>query len=201
MPRKKYWLLKSEPKVYSIHDLKRDRKTCWEGVRNYQARNFIRDDMSVGDLVLFYHSSAEPPGVAGIAKISKSLRNVVSPDDVVAEFGADAFRMYEMYMGPIEASKPWNTRDVPGLFRLLNRIWRLVVDENTDELSPALVDEAPSDELNRMLHKTIKKVSADIEAFKFNTAIGQIFDFVNLATPLEKRPRSVKNLRRSASLS
>lgn len=66
-----YWLMKSEPTTYSIDDLKRDKKTSWEGVRNYQARNFMRDQMKVGDLVLFYHSNAEPPGVAGIAKVCK----------------------------------------------------------------------------------------------------------------------------------
>ena len=67
-----YWLLKSEPDVYSIGDLARDGQTCWEGVRNYQARNFMRDQMAVGDLALFYHSNAKPPGVAGIAKVCKS---------------------------------------------------------------------------------------------------------------------------------
>lgn len=67
-----YWLMKSEPDVYSIDDLKRDTTTYWEGVRNYQARNFMRDQMNIGDQVLFYHSNATPPGVAGIAKISKT---------------------------------------------------------------------------------------------------------------------------------
>ena len=74
MPRraKHYWLMKSEPGAYSIEDLERDGETCWEGVRNYQARNTMRDDMKVGDLVLFHHSSANPPGVAGIAKVVKN---------------------------------------------------------------------------------------------------------------------------------
>jgi predicted RNA-binding protein with PUA-like domain len=66
----KYWLMKSEPEIYSIDDLARDGRTEWDGVRNYQARNYMRDEMSVGDLVLFYHSSADPPGVAGLAKVS-----------------------------------------------------------------------------------------------------------------------------------
>ncbi len=74
---KKYWLMKSEPDVYGIDDLKRDKKTCWDGVRNYQARNFMRDDMQVGDLVLYYHSNADPPGVAGIAKVCRTAY----PDD------------------------------------------------------------------------------------------------------------------------
>jgi predicted RNA-binding protein with PUA-like domain len=69
-----YWLMKSEPGTYSIDDLKRDGKTDWNGIRNYQARNFMRDRMEAGDLVLFYHSSAEPPGVAGIARVCREAR-------------------------------------------------------------------------------------------------------------------------------
>ncbi len=68
---KRYWLVKSEPNTYSIDDLERDGRTSWEGVRNYQARNYMRDDMKVGDLVLFYHSNAEPPGVVGVAKVAR----------------------------------------------------------------------------------------------------------------------------------
>lgn len=68
----KYWLMKSEPEAYSIEDLQRDRKSDWEGVRNYQARNFMRDEMSVGDLALFYHSNAKPSGIAGVCEISKT---------------------------------------------------------------------------------------------------------------------------------
>jgi predicted RNA-binding protein with PUA-like domain len=71
MPKIRYWLMKSEPEAYSIDDLKRDGKTYWDGVRNYQARNFMRDSMQPGDRVLFYHSNAEPPGVAGIAEVCK----------------------------------------------------------------------------------------------------------------------------------
>ncbi len=67
----RYWLMKSEPNVYSIHDLERDQSTHWDGVRNYQARNFMRDDMKVGDRVLYYHSNADPPGVAGIAEVAR----------------------------------------------------------------------------------------------------------------------------------
>jgi len=70
--KKRYWLFKSEPHVYSIDDLKKDGRTYWEGVRNYQARNFIRDDMSVGDGVLYYHSSTQPPGIVGLARIVKA---------------------------------------------------------------------------------------------------------------------------------
>lgn len=72
MPQKRYWLMKSEPGTYSIDDLESDGETSWEGVRNHQARNFMRDEMKVGDGVLFYHSSANPPGVAGVAEISRA---------------------------------------------------------------------------------------------------------------------------------
>ncbi len=125
-----------------------------------------------------------------IAKMSKSLKNVVNPDEIIAEYGADTFRLYEMYMGPLESSKPWNTRDVPGLHKLCQRIWRLVVDEQTDRLSPTLSDGAPDDEALRALHKLIRRVTQDLEALKFNTAIAAIFDFVNVMTPRERRPRA-----------
>ena len=81
------WLMKSEPDVFSIQDLARDRVTDWTGVRNYQARNFMRDDMRVGDAVLFYHSNAQPPGVAGLARVSRTAR----PDPTAWRKGGDAF--------------------------------------------------------------------------------------------------------------
>ncbi|MCH7808550.1 MAG: leucine--tRNA ligase, partial [Planctomycetes bacterium] len=126
-----------------------------------------------------------------IAKMSKALRNVVNPDAIIGEYGADTFRLYEMYMGPLEAAKPWNTRDVPGLHKLCQRIWRLVVDEYTNELSTTLTDDAPDEKTLRVLHKTIKRVTQEIEQIKLNTAIAAIFDFVNALTPLEKRPIAV----------
>ncbi|MFH0980452.1 MAG: class I tRNA ligase family protein [Planctomycetota bacterium] len=139
----------------------------------------------------FTHRETGEPVTQIVAKMSKALKNVVDPDDIIAQYGADTFRLYEMFMGPIEASKPWNTRDVPGLFKLLNRIWRLVIDEQSGALSPALVETEPDRETWRILHKTIRKVGADIEQFKFNTAIAAIFDFVNALTPLPRRPRCV----------
>lgn len=126
-----------------------------------------------------------------IAKMSKSLRNVVNPDEIIGEYGADTFRLYEMYMGPLDSSKPWNTRDVPGLFKLCQRIWRLVVDEHTGEISTALTSNAPDEATLRVLHKTIKKVTEEIEQLKLNTAIAAFFDFVNEMTPRTDRPRSV----------
>jgi leucyl-tRNA synthetase len=114
-----------------------------------------------------------------IAKMSKSLHNVVNPDDVIAEYGCDTFRLYEMYMGPLDASKPWNTRDIVGVFRFLQRAWRLVVNEDTGELAlRADVD----DGTERLLHRTIAKVSNDIPKLAFNTAIASMIEFVNAAT-------------------
>ncbi|HEY6878394.1 MAG TPA: leucine--tRNA ligase, partial [Polyangiales bacterium] len=114
-----------------------------------------------------------------VTKMSKSLRNVINPDDVIAEYGADTFRLYEMYMGPLEASKPWNTRDIAGLLRFLQRAWRLIIDESTG--APKLSEQA-DEELERQLHRTIAKVQGDIERIAFNTAIASLIGFVNAGT-------------------
>ncbi|RIK62838.1 MAG: leucine--tRNA ligase [Planctomycetota bacterium] len=119
---------------------------------------------------------------AAVEKMSKSLKNVINPDDVVAEYGADALRLYEMFMGPLDASKPWNPRDVPGVFRFLQRTWRLIVNEDTGGLSSFVaVGADPVDPLERALHKTIQKVTLDIERMAFNTAISAMMEFVNEA--------------------
>jgi leucyl-tRNA synthetase len=117
-----------------------------------------------------------------VAKMSKSLRNVVNPDDIIREFGADAFRLYEMYMGPLEANKPWSTRDLVGLYRFLQRAWRLVIDETTGE-PVAFRDASDADAaLEKQLHRTIAKVGDDIERLAFNTAIAAMIEFVNAAS-------------------
>ncbi len=111
-----------------------------------------------------------------VEKMSKSLKNVVNPDDVIAEYGADTFRLYEMFMGPLAASKPWNTQDVPGVHRFLQRVWRAVAgDENNSPLISDDGDEA----IEAALHRLIKKVGEDIEAMKFNTAIAAMMEFLN----------------------
>ncbi len=101
-------------------------------------------------------------------KMSKSRGNVVNPDDIVTNYGADAFRMYEMFLGPLEKVKPWSTSNIDGVFRFLNRIWRSFVHESK------LADRAPTDVELRILHPTIKKVSEDIENLRMNTAISQL---------------------------
>jgi leucyl-tRNA synthetase len=123
-------------------------------------------------------------------KMSKSRGNVVNPDEMIDQFGADAVRLYEMFMGPLEAMKPWSTRGVEGVTRFLERVWRLVVDEQ-GRLSDAIVSTAPCSDHQRLLHRTIKKVTEDIEALRFNTAISQMMIFTNEMTKAQQRPRSV----------
>jgi leucyl-tRNA synthetase len=127
--------------------------------------------------------------VESIEKMSKTLGNVINPDDVIAEFGADTLRLYEMAMGPLEATKPWNTRDVAGVHRFLHRVWRMVIDDQTGEIHPSIGDVAPDEEQLKILHRTIKKVSQDIEAMRFNTAISAMMIFVNtmLSRPEKSR--------------
>jgi leucyl-tRNA synthetase len=124
-------------------------------------------------------------------KMSKSRGNVVNPDRVIEEYGADSMRLYEMFMGPLEAIKPWSMRDMQGVSRFLQRVWRTVVEEETGQLAPAVKDAEPDEETARLLHQTIHKVGSDIETFGFNTAISAMMIFVNHLAKQEVRPRSV----------
>ena len=116
-----------------------------------------------------------------VEKMSKSMKNVINPDEVVEEYGADTLRLYEMFMGPLDASKPWNPRDVPGVFRFLQRTWRLIVGDGDGPVSEAVTTGPIHEGLERVLHKTIKKVTDDIERMAFNTAISAMMEFVNEA--------------------
>jgi len=122
-------------------------------------------------------------------KMSKSRGNVVNPDDVIDEYGADALRLYEMFMGPLEQVKPWSTSDVDGVFRFLNRVWRLTIDEDSGDVRDAVRDIDPSADQLRVLHQTIKKVTEDIEDLSFNTAIASMMEFVNAANKWDAVPR------------
>ena len=115
-------------------------------------------------------------------KMSKSRGNVVNPDDIVDAYGADSLRLYEMFMGPLEQTKPWNTRSVDGVHRFLSRAYRLILDEETGQRAATVLDAEPTREQQRVLHATIQKVTDDIEGLRFNTAIAALMEFVNAAT-------------------
>jgi leucyl-tRNA synthetase len=146
-------------------------------------------------------------------KMSKSRGNVVNPDDVLVEYGADAFRLYEMFMGPLQDTKPWNTKGVEGVYRFLGRVWRLFVDENSEtefeqaetttkeqssqelmnliKLNSAIKDVVATPAQLKTLHACIKKVTEDLDGMRFNTAISAMMVFVNDAITWEAKPLAV----------
>lgn len=121
-------------------------------------------------------------------KMSKSFGNVVNPDEVVEKYGTDAMRLFEMFMGPLEDTKPWSMKGVEGVHRFLNRVWRMFIDEN-GKLYLSIRNASLTAEQERLLHQTIKKVTNDIEGLDFNTAISQMMIFVNEFLNLEIKPR------------
>jgi len=124
-------------------------------------------------------------------KMSKSRGNVINPDNVIAHYGADSLRLYEMFMGPLEQVKPWSTKGVEGVNRFLNRVWRLLVDDDSGEISDKVRDIEATKEHLKPLHEAIKKVTEDIESLRFNTAISALMIFVNEANGWKEIPLSV----------
>jgi leucyl-tRNA synthetase len=122
-------------------------------------------------------------------KMGKSLKNAVSPDEMYEQYGADTLRLYEMAMGPLDASRPWATRDVVGQYRFLQRLWRNMVDEDTGECT--VVDTPADDETRRLLHKTIDTVRTEMDALRFNTAIAKLIELNNHVTKLDAMPREI----------
>ena len=135
------------------------------------------------------HFFAGQPVTRHYGKMGKSLKNAVSPDDLYREYGADTLRLYEMFMGPLDKERPWNTADIVGVHRFLQRLWRNLVDEDTGALR---VTDAPADAgTRRVLHRTIAAVRADMEGLGFNTAIARLFELNNHLTALDAMPREV----------
>lgn len=124
-------------------------------------------------------------------KMSKSRGNVINPDDVVQQHGADALRLYEMFMGPLEQVKPWNMNGVEGVYRFLKRVWRCIINDRTGELHDAVRAVKPTAAQEKALHEAIKKVTEDIEAFRFNTGISALMIFINEANKWDVRPKEV----------
>ena len=125
-----------------------------------------------------------------IAKMSKSLKNVINPDDVIRDYGADSVRMYEMFMGPLEISKPWNTNGLIGIHRFLEKIWAVSEKPMTDEDMEGKLDGKVA-ELRKLYHKTVKKVSQDTDTLNFNTAISQMMIFINEAARMDSVPKAL----------
>jgi leucyl-tRNA synthetase len=117
--------------------------------------------------------------------MGKSLKNAVAPDDIYRDYGADTLRLYEMFMGPLDASRPWNTADIVGVHRFLQRLWRNLVDEDTGELHVA--DAPADDETRRLLHRTIASVRDDMPNLRFNTAVARLFELNNHLTQVVQR--------------
>lgn len=158
--------------------------------RDAAGKYWPRDEVQERDGA-FYAPEQETPLSVQVEKMAKSKLNGVDPMQVIAEYGADSVRLYELFMGPLEQTKPWQMESVEGVYRFLGRVWRLVVEPLSGELNERLTEAPPSTEpeLEKVLHKTIKKVWEDTEGLRFNTAISQMMVFVNQATSSQTLPK------------
>ena len=157
------------------------------------SRQISEDEIEKSGETFVLKSNREIKIEAKAYKMSKSRGNVINPDDIIENYGADSLRLYEMFMGPLREMKSWSNKGVEGVHRFLNRTWRLIINEDTDQLVPEIRDTKPSNEQLHILHRTIKKVTEDIEQLHFNTAISAMMVFVNEAMNWSVRPKSVIN--------
>ena len=148
----------------------------------------VRNDFVEEKDEKFFHKDTGEELTQFPAKMSKALRNVVNPDEIIEEYGADSFRLYEMFMGPLEAVKPWNTQGVEGVRRFLQKSWRMIIGSD-GKLTPEIGSEPLQKEQQRLLHATIKKVTNDLESMNMNTAISQLMIFCNEYSKIKKRNR------------
>ncbi len=172
-------------KQYDVHDLRVDVNFVDGLEMDIEAFKKWRPDYADAEFILEdgkYICGAE------VEKMSKSKYNVVNPDDIVAQYGADTFRMYEMFLGPIDVSKPWDTKGIEGVHRFLKKMWRLYADEQKGWI---VNEETPTNDELRILHKTIKKIEEDVERFAFNTSVSQFMICVNELTALGCHKRGI----------
>jgi leucyl-tRNA synthetase len=154
--------------------------------RDASGKYYRLDDVSEHNGQWF---AGDMPVSQQVEKMSKSKFNVVNPDEVIDLYGADATRLYEMFMGPLDVAKPWQMSGVAGVSRFLHRVWRMVSNA-ADGLNDQICDMPPTTDISRMTHKTIRAVSEDIEAMRFNTAISKLMEMSNVLIALERRPRA-----------
>ena len=157
--------------------------------QDYKDAEFLLMDGSIYDVNEPFSGKQGRAYLVGreVEKMSKSKYNVVSPDDICEEYGADTLRLYEMFLGPLEQSKPWNTAGITGVSGFLKKLWRLYFDDN----GSVIVNDEPTAEMYKSLHKTIKKVTEDIENFSFNTSVSQFMICVNELQQLKCNHRAI----------
>eukprot|EP00871_Galdieria_phlegrea_P000138 jgi/Galph1/1124/GphlegSOOS_G5860.1 len=177
------WVSASQVEL-STHCLKSD-----SNVQVEEVRISAEDVLKEGDYYVWKHD-ASIQVAAKAHKMSKSRGNVVNPDEIIQQFGTDTLRLYLMFMGPLEQVKPWNTANVYGVFRFLQRVWRLYIDQDGVALKNKQ-EQKPSFDQWKTLHETIKKVTQDTEGLRFNTAISAMMQFVNNAMKWQDKPREV----------
>jgi len=159
--------------------------------RDAKGKYYHPDDVYEKD-ESWFSKDGDLPCQTQMEKMSKSRLNVVNPNDVVDQYGADALRVYEMFMGPLEQVKPWQMAGVEGVYRFLARVWRLFVDENTGEINSAIsADVEPDEDLLRSLHVAIKSVTEGIEALRFNTPVSRMMEFVKIALAKDRLPKDL----------
>jgi leucyl-tRNA synthetase len=170
-------------------DTARDRKTGQE----YERIRLLEEQVEKQEQSFVLRDDPKVRVDARAYKMSKSRGNVINPDRVVDEYGADSMRLYEMFMGPLEATKPWSMRGVEGVYRFLSRVWRLLIDDRSEQvrLAESVQDAEPDRDTLRKLHQTIKKVTEDLDGMRFNTAIAAMMELSNHLTRLPVRPRAV----------